>query len=102
VEERPFAVLAVQQIAVGGLDKAPMRRLWVDMLGLRPSGHSRNEAESVDEDILELGHGPLGVEVDLMQPVDPEGRPRVHQPATTSASSIPWRASGSRSAAAAC
>ena len=33
------------------------------------------------EDIAEAGAGPLAVEVDLMQPIDPEARPRVHEPA---------------------
>ena len=78
---RPFRVLGLQQLAVGGLDKAPMRRIWVEMLGLTPRGRYRSEAENVDEDIVEAGAGAFRVEVDLMQPVDPEGRPRVHDPA---------------------
>ena len=78
---RPFSVLGVQQIAVGGLDKGALRRLWVDTLGLSVTGSSRSESENVDEDILELGAGPLRVEIDLMQPLDPERRPRVHEPA---------------------
>jgi len=80
VSERPFRVLGVQQIAVGGRDKGPLRRLWIDALGLRAAGHYRSEAENVDEDIAVAGAGPLRVEVDLMQPVDPEARPRVHEP----------------------
>ncbi len=78
---RPFRVLGVQQIAVGAPDKAPMRRIWVEMLGLEPTGSSRSESENVDEDILECGAGAFRVEVDLMQPLDPERRPRVHEPA---------------------
>jgi len=35
----------------------------------------------VDEDIAVLGQGPTKVEVDLMQPVDPDKRPKVHDPA---------------------
>ena len=35
----------------------------------------------MDEDILLLGHGPGAIELDLMQPIDPEARPRVHEPA---------------------
>lgn len=78
---RPFQVLGIQQIAVGGLDKNKLRRFWVDIMGLR-FGHSyRSESENVDEDICELGAGPFVVEVDLMQPVDPEKRPKVHEPA---------------------
>jgi lactoylglutathione lyase len=74
-------VLGLQQIAVGAASKAPLRRLWIDLLGLTPKGSFRSESENVDEDIAEAGSGPLAVEVDLMEPVDPEGRPRVHEPA---------------------
>lgn len=79
--DRPFRVLGLQQIAVGGIDKQALRRLWVDMLGLTDHGTFRSEAENVDEDITVAGEGPLSVEVDLMQPIDPEGRPKVHEPA---------------------
>ncbi len=78
--KRPFRVLGVQQIAVGGLDKARLRRLWIDTLGLEPHGGSRSESENVDEDIAVLGAGAHAVEVDLMQPIDPEKRPRVQEP----------------------
>jgi lactoylglutathione lyase len=77
-QARPFAVLGIQQIAIGARDKARLRTLWVDMLGLRPTGHFRSERENVDEDICTLGSGPTGVEVDLMEPIDPEGKPAVH------------------------
>lgn len=33
----------------------------------------------MDEDIVTAGAGPFKVEVDLMQPVDPEKKPRVHE-----------------------
>ena len=79
--ERPFRVLGIQQIAVGGLDKNALRRFWVDTLGLTPATSFRSEEENVDEDILALGSGPLAVEVDLMQPLDPDRRPKVHEPA---------------------
>ena len=78
--QRPFRVLGIQQIAIGGLDKAPLRELWVDLLGLELRGNFRSEKENVDEDIAAIGHGPLAVEVDLMQPIDPERAPRVHKP----------------------
>jgi lactoylglutathione lyase len=81
VSERPFQILGVQQIAVGAADKQALRRLWIELLGLRRVGEYRSEAENVDEDIAVAGAGPLGVEVDLMQPLDPEQSPRVHQPA---------------------
>ena len=79
--ERPFQVLGIQQIAVGGLDKAKLRRFWVDTLGLSYASSFRSENENVDEDICEAGSGPLKVEVDLMQPIDPAKRPKVHEPA---------------------
>ena len=79
--DRPFRILGVQQIAVGSRDKADLRRLWIDILGLTPAGTYRSERENVDEDIALLGSGLHKVEVDLMQPIDPEGRPRVHEPA---------------------
>ena len=81
MSDRPFSVLGVQQIAVGGLDKQALRRLWVDTLGLTLTGNFRSDSENVDEDIAAAGSGPLRVEVDLMQPIDPEKRPRVHDPA---------------------
>jgi len=79
--DRPFRILGIQQIAVGSLDKGALRKLWIDTLGFAPAGNYRNEAENVDEDIAALGSGPLKVEVDLMQPIDPDKSPRVHQPA---------------------
>lgn len=75
---RPFRVLGIQQVAIGGPDKQRLRRLWVDVLGLEPTGTFRSERENVDEDICALGAGPLKVEVDLMQPLDPDRKPAVH------------------------
>jgi lactoylglutathione lyase len=77
---RPFRVLGLQQIAVGGPDKARLRRLWVDLLGLAPHGSYRSEKENVDEDITVAGAGPFRVEVDLMQPLDPGKKPKVDEP----------------------
>jgi lactoylglutathione lyase len=73
--------LGLQQIAVGGLDKGKLRELWVDLLGLEAHGNFRSESENVDEDIAVAGAGPFKVEVDLMQPIDREKRPKVHDPA---------------------
>jgi lactoylglutathione lyase len=81
VSDRPFRILGLQQIAVGGLDKGALRTLWVDTLGLESHGSYTSEKENVDEDIAVAGVGPFRVEVDLMQPVDPEQRPKVHDPA---------------------
>ena len=78
---RPFRILGIQQIAVGGLDKGRLRRLWIDTLGLTATGTFRSERENVDEDIAVTGEGPLKVEVDLMQPIDPAKSPKVHDPA---------------------
>ena len=76
--ERPFKVLGIQQIAIGGPDKSRLRELWVDKLGLAVTGTFKSERENVDEDICALGAGPFTVEVDLMQPIDPEKKPAVH------------------------
>jgi lactoylglutathione lyase len=75
---RPFKVLGVQQIAIGGPSKDRLRTLWVDMFGLEVTGNFVSERENVDEDITAMGKGPFKVEVDLMQPLDPEKKPAVH------------------------
>lgn len=78
--QRPFKVLGIQQIAVGGPSKDRLRRLWVDMFGLTVTGNFVSEKENVDEDITTLGSGPFKVEVDLMQPLDAAKKPAVHEP----------------------
>jgi lactoylglutathione lyase len=75
---RPFKVLGIQQIAIGGADKKRLQKLWVDMLGLEVTGAYQSERENVDEDICAIGSGPFKVEVDLMQPIDPDKKPAVH------------------------
>ncbi len=80
MDKRPFRVLGIQQIAVGGLDKGRLRTLWVDTLGLALEGTYKSERENVDEDIAVAGKGPFRVEVDLMQPIDPEKKPKVNDP----------------------
>ena len=75
---RPFKVLGIQQIAIGAPSKEKLRTLWVDMLGLEVTGNFVSERENVDEDICAMGAGPFKVEVDLMQPLDPEKKPAVH------------------------
>ena len=75
---RPFKVLGIQQIAIGGTSKDRLRTLWVDMLGLNVEGHFVSERENVDEDICTIGAGPFKVEVDLMQPLDADKKPAVH------------------------
>ena len=78
---RPFTILGLQQIAVGAASKQNLRSFWVDLLGLTYRGSFVSEAENVDEDICSLGSGVTAIEVDLMQPLDPEKRPRVDSPA---------------------
>lgn len=75
---RPFRILGIQQIAIGGEDKQRLRRLWVDMLGLEVTGNFVSERENVDEDICAMGRGAMRVEVDLMQPLDATKKPAVH------------------------
>ena len=80
MSERPFEVLGIQQVAIGGLDKGRLRRLWVDSLGLAVTGDYTSERENVDEDIAVIGSGAFKCEVDLMQPLDPTRKPAVQDP----------------------
>lgn len=80
MSERPFRILGLQQIAIGGPDKTRLRQLWIDMFGLEIEHTFQSERENVDEDIAILGSGAHRLEVDLMQPLDPERKPRVDQP----------------------
>ena len=77
--KRPFKVLGIQQIAIGGEAKSRLLNLWVGMFGLQVTGTYQSERENVDEDICTLGAGPFKVEVDLMQPLDAAKKPAVHQ-----------------------
>lgn len=78
MSQRPFKVLGIQQIAIGGPDKKRLQTLWVEMLGLEVTGTFQSEKENVDEDICTMGTGAFKVEVDLMQPLDPNKKPAVH------------------------
>ena len=78
MSQRPFKILGIQQIAIGGPSKERLKTLWVDMLGLEVTGNFVSERENVDEDICAIGSGPFKVEVDLMQPLDPDKKPAVH------------------------
>ncbi len=77
---RPFRVLGLQQIAIGSLDKGVLSELWTGLLGVPKVHDYQSDSENVDEDILQLGAGPYAVEIDLMQPLDPERSPKVHVP----------------------
>lgn len=77
---RPFKVLGVQQVAIGGENKERLRKFWVDLMGLELTHSFQSEKENVDEDVLRIGSGVNAVEVDIMQPLDIEKKPAVHIP----------------------
>lgn len=79
---RPFAVLGVQQIAIGSENREGLDRLWYEVLGVPRPTTPRVEiaSENVQEDIVSLGPGPFAVEIDLMTPIDASKRPQVHVP----------------------
>ncbi len=78
MSDKPFRILGIQQIAIGGPSKERLKNLWVGIFGLTVKSTFVSERENVNEDICALGSGPTAVEVDLMQPVDPEKKPAVH------------------------
>jgi lactoylglutathione lyase len=78
---RPFRILGVQQLAIGGLDRARLRHFWCDLLGVEQLGSYQSATENVIEDILRVGPALAPIEIDLMQPLDPARSPRVHEPA---------------------
>jgi len=80
MSERPFKILGIQQIAIGGPDKTRLRKLWIDLFGLELTGTYQSERENVDEDIALLGSGVHACEVDLMQPLDATKKPKVDEP----------------------
>ncbi len=80
IQDRPFEILGIQQIAVGSTDKQQLKHFWIDVMGLNMVGNFLSEKENVDEDICEIGAGPLKVEMDLMQPLNQAAKPKVHEP----------------------
>jgi len=76
---KPFRILGIQQIAIGGESKERLRKLWIDLLGFEYLSTFVSERENVDEDICAIGMGAHQVEVDLMQPYDIDKKPAVHQ-----------------------
>ncbi|MBT8635082.1 VOC family protein [Polynucleobacter paneuropaeus] len=76
---KPFRILGIQQIAIGGESKDRLRKLWIDLLGFEYLSTFVSERENVDEDICAIGTGAHQVEVDLMQPFDIGKKPAVHQ-----------------------
>ena len=77
--QRPFRVLGVQQIAIGAPNKNEIKKLWQDMLGFDYKTTFISERENVDEDIFTVGGGHHPIEFDLMQPLDLNKKPAVHQ-----------------------
>jgi lactoylglutathione lyase len=77
---RPFNILGIQHVAIGNESKQKLEKFWIELLGLKRVSSFKSEKENVDEDILTIGKGPYAVEVDIMQPVDPEKTPKVHEP----------------------
>jgi lactoylglutathione lyase len=49
-------------------------------MGLEVVKNFTSEKENVDEDVLRMGKGASAVEVDIMQPLDFDKKPRVDQP----------------------
>ena len=76
---KPFRILGIQQIAIGGESKDRLLKLWIDLLGFEYLSTFVSERENVDEDICAIGTGAHQVEVDLMQPFDVDKKPAVHQ-----------------------
>ena len=76
----PFSILALQQIAIGNSDKQRLEKLWCELFGIEVVSHYESVKENVHESILRLGKGINAVEIDLMQPIDAEKSPKVHIP----------------------
>lgn len=76
---KPFKILGIQQIAIGGENKDRLRKLWIDLLGFEYKSTFVSERENVDEDICAIGKGAHEIELDLMQPLDIDKKPAVHQ-----------------------
>jgi len=77
---RPFKVLGIQQIAIGNESKEKQAKFWIELMGLEKMGSYTSDKENVDEDILRIGSGKYAVELDIMQPVDKDRSPKVHEP----------------------
>ncbi|MGZ0229263.1 MAG: VOC family protein, partial [Acidimicrobiales bacterium] len=67
MDDRPFRILGIQQVAVGAPAKDRLRHLWVDLFGLTATGTFVNTSENKDEESLGLGNGPTAVEFDIME-----------------------------------
>ena len=79
-KSKPFRVLGVQQIALGSTDRSALQHLWINLFDAKHVTSFESVKENVSEDVTELGYGPYAVEIDLMEPLDPEKSPKVHIP----------------------
>jgi lactoylglutathione lyase len=77
---RPFRILGVHHIAIGGADMSKLRHLWGDVLGLPVGDLFTLESENVIGSIAKLGVGVHAVELDLLQPLDADKKPAPHLP----------------------
>ncbi|EGB09047.1 hypothetical protein AURANDRAFT_16122, partial [Aureococcus anophagefferens] len=78
---RPFRVLGVQQIAIGGPSKKALGGLWHELLGITKLGEHTSSVDNVAQDVLSVGPRPFNVEIDLMQPLDASAKPNPAAPA---------------------
>lgn len=80
LKSRPFNIIGVQQLAIGGENKEQHSKLWSELFGIKKIGEYKCESENVNEDIYELGSGLGKVEIDIMEPLDIDKKPAVHSP----------------------
>ena len=74
VPQLTFSQEKLKELQAAYLEEATA--LW--NLGLDLTGTYKSDRENVDEDICAMGVGPFKVEVDLMQPLDLDKKPAVH------------------------
>ena len=81
MKSKPFKILGVQQIAIGAKDKTILEHFFIEMLGISKSGSFQSKQENVRETICLIDNFGSEIELDLMEPIDPELKPKPHQPA---------------------
>jgi lactoylglutathione lyase len=79
-DARPFKILGVHHIAIGGPDLERLRHLWGGILGLPLGDAFTLTSENVKGSIARLGGGAHAAEVDLLQPLDADKKPAPHLP----------------------
>jgi len=79
---KPYRILGVQQVAIGGANLTALTDLWTGAFDAKKIGDFQSESENVDENIMTVGKGPLGtIEIDLMMALDPAKKPNPSSPA---------------------